>query len=160
MWKDIPNWDLYEINENGDIRNKKTQKLIIGFINNAGYSRVCLYNNGFKQKFYRHRLVAELFIPNPNNLPEVNHIDGNKQNNNKFNLEWCSRTHNEREAHRLGIKEYKPFEVVFNNGVKKEYEFTIDLAKEIMVTRRTVLNWLQKKNKGYLKRGIKNINYI
>ena len=41
MWKDIPNWDLYEINENGDIRNKKTQKLIIGFINNAGYSRVC-----------------------------------------------------------------------------------------------------------------------
>ncbi len=78
-------------------------------------------------------------------MPEVNHIDGNKQNNNKENLEWCSRIHNEREAHRLKIKEYKPFEVIFNNNIKKEYEFIIDLAKEIVVTKRTVQNWLQKK---------------
>lgn len=68
------------------------------------------------------------------------------------NLEWCSRIHNEREAHRLKIKEYKPFEVIFNNNIKKEYEFIIDLAKEIVVTKRTVQNWLQKKNKGYLKK--------
>lgn len=161
MWKDIPNWEkLYEVNENGEVRNKKTQKLITGFINNGGYSRVCLYNKEFKQKFYRHRLVAELFVPNPNNLPEVNHIDGNKQNNNKENLEWCSRIHNEREAHRLKIKEYKPFEVIFNNNIKKEYEFIVDLAKEIVVTKRTVQNWLQKKNKGYLKKGIIYINYV
>jgi hypothetical protein len=119
-----------------------------------------LYHNGKRQRFYRHRLVAELFIPNPDNLPEVNHVDGNKQHNEKTNLEWCTRTHNEREAHRLGLKEYKPFKVIFNNGIIKNYEFAIDFAQEIGVTKRSVQNWLQKRNKGYLKRGIKNIKYV
>lgn len=160
MWKNIPNWENYQINELGEVKNIKTNKLIIGDINNAGYSRICLYNNRFKQRFYRHRLVAELFILNPNNLPEVNHIDGNKQNNYKTNLEWCSRIYNEREAHRLKLKEYKPFKVTFNNGIIKEYEFAIDFANEIKVTKRSVQNWLQNKNKGFLKREIKNIEYV
>lgn len=161
MWKDIPCWEeTYEINKNGEVRNKLTKKYIKGDINNAGYYRVCLYQKPRKQRYFRHRLVAEVFLPNPNNYKEVNHIDGDKSNNSVFNLEWSNRTHNEREAHRTKIKEYKPYYVIFNNGMKKNYEFAIDLANELKVTKRTVQNYLQRKSKGYLDKGIKEIQYL
>lgn len=161
MWKDIPDWEgLYQVNEFGEVQNFKTKKLIAGYINNGGYLKVTLYNKEKQKKFYRHRLVAQLFIPNLENKPEVNHIDGDKQNNYYKNLEWCTRTYNEREAHRLGIKEYKSFKVIFDNNEEKYYEFAIDLANEIGVTRRSVQNWLQKRNYGFLKRRIKKIEYV
>ena len=161
MWKDIPTWeDIYELNENGEVRNKITGNYIKGDINNAGYYRVCLYKKPRKERYFRHRLVAELFIPNPNNLPEVNHINGDKSKNCAFNLQWCNRTHNEREAHRTGIKEYKPYYVIFDNGIRKEYEFAIELANELQVTKRTIQNYLQGKSKGYLDKGIKKIQYL
>lgn len=61
-----------------------------------GYLKVCLCKNGKKKNFRVHRLVAEAFIPNPYNLPEVNHKDENKLNNNAENLEWCDRLYNVR----------------------------------------------------------------
>ena len=161
MWKDIKNYEgLYEISDEGEVRNYVTKKLLTGDINNFGYYRVKLYKNNKQKTFFRHRLVAQAFIPNPNNFSEVNHIDGNKSHNYKENLEWSSRTHNEREAHRLKIKQYKPFEVEFKNGEKKKYEFAIDFANEIGVTKRVIQNWLQKRNYGFLKRGILNLRYI
>lgn len=161
MWKDIPGWEqYYEINENGEVRNKLTGNYIKGDINNAGYYRVCLYHKSKKQRFFRHRLVAQLFIPNPNNYPEVNHINGDKSLNHKDNLQWCDRTFNEREAHRLKIKEYKPFEVYFQNGRYQQYEFAIDLANELKLTKRTIQNYLQGKSNGYINKGIKEIKYL
>ena len=161
MWKDIPNWEIYyEINENGEVRNKLTGNYIKGDINNAGYYRVCLYHKSKRQRFFRHRLVAQLFIPNPNNYTEVNHIDGDKSHNSKENLQWCDRVFNEREAHRLNIKEYKPFKVYFQNGEYKEYEFAIDLANELKVTKRTIQNYLQGKSNGYKIKGIDEIKYL
>lgn len=161
MWKGIPEWEtLYAVNENGEVKNLKNNKLIKGDINNAGYARVCLYCKPRKQRFFRHRLVAELFLDNPDNLPEVNHIDGNKMNNNIENLEWCTRTSNEREARRTGLKEYKPYRVTFINGELKNYEFTSELAQELGITRRAVLNYLQGKSQGYTNYGIASIEYI
>lgn len=55
---------------------------------------VMLNNNGKPKNCTIHRLVAQAFIPNPNNYPQVNHKDENKQNNNAYNLEWCSRIYN------------------------------------------------------------------
>ena len=161
MWKDIPNWETYyEINENGEVRNKLTGNYIKGDINNTGYYRVCLYHKSKRQRFFRHRLVAQLFIPNPNNYTEVNHIDGDKSHNFKENLQWCDRVFNERETHRLNIKEYKPFKVYFQNGEYKEYEFAIDLANELKVTKRTIQNYLQGKSNGYKSKGINEIKYL
>lgn len=99
MWKDIQGWEnLYEVNQSGEVRNKLTHNLIIGDINSGGYCRVCLYNKNHtpsKQRFFRHRLVANAFIPNPDNLPEVNHKDHDLKNNCVKNLEWCTKRENE-----------------------------------------------------------------
>ena len=73
---------------------------------NVQYMQVELYKNNVSYHRYVHRLVAEAFIPNPDNLPEVNHIDGNRQNNVVSNLEWVTRTGNVEHAIRTGLKKY------------------------------------------------------
>ena len=72
------------------------------------YQRVVLSldKNGGKY-YYVHRIVAKLFIPNPDNLPYINHKDGNKSNNCVDNLEWCTRSENEKHAWRIGLKNYE-----------------------------------------------------
>jgi hypothetical protein len=60
-------------------------------------------NKSSRRTYQLHRLVAESFIPNPNNLPQVNHIDGNKDNNCVSNLEWCNQSHNLRHAYNNGL---------------------------------------------------------
>lgn len=95
--KPIENFDGYFISnlgnvysENGHARNKMRT-----WIDSKGnYENIYLSNNGKRKIFLVHRLVAMAFIPNPNNLPEVNHIDKNKQNNVVSNLEWCTRKEN------------------------------------------------------------------
>ena len=84
---DFPN---YSVSEDGEIRNSKG-KIIKGEISNNGYRRVSLSNDDIKhKKMSVHRLVAETYIPNPHNYPEVNHKNENKLDNRVSNLEWCS----------------------------------------------------------------------
>ncbi len=84
----------------GNLRKPKTQSL--------GYLQVDLYRNGRGKKKYIRRLVAESFIPNTSNHPDVNHIDGDKSNNDVSNLEWTSRKENHAHAikHGLIIRDY------------------------------------------------------
>ena len=93
MFKKIEINKNYSIDENGNVRNHKRGTILKPYNNKAGkgYLYVCLYNGHIKQGAYGvHRLVAQTFIPNPNNLPQVNHKDGNTMNNNVSNLEWVS----------------------------------------------------------------------
>ena len=76
----------------GEVKEKSTRK------NNGGYVIVSLFLNGRQFDKLVHRLVATAFIPNPNNLPQVNHIDCCKENNNSYNLEWCNESQNMRHA--------------------------------------------------------------
>lgn len=137
--------------------------MLIGDRNNCGYYRVCLYNKNHspsKQRFFRHRLVAEHFIPNPNNLKEVNHKDLILEHNYASNLEWVARKDNEKHSRIEGKKEYKPFEVLFDTNKIKKYNFKEELAKELGVNKQTVKHWLHGKNKGFKKYHIKSIEYI
>lgn len=92
--KKISNFTKYLISKEGQVYSTKTNKIKIAEINQNGYCRIELSNESGKKKFYAHRLVAEAYIPNPNNYNQVNHKDLNKHNNNVDNLEWCSEAMN------------------------------------------------------------------
>lgn len=90
------------IEDTGRLRNEKTKRYLKGGIN-KGYHFYNLWFRGKGYIFYTHRLVAETFLPNPNNLPIVHHIDGNKLNNNVNNLQWMSIEEHEEEHKDLKI---------------------------------------------------------
>lgn len=106
IWKPVKEFeDEYEISNFGRLISKKQKepKIIKGFIEKSGYIHVVLtkMRNGknIKRRSTRiHRLVAEAFLPNPNNYSEINHIDMIKTNNVVSNLEWCTRKYNQNEA--------------------------------------------------------------
>jgi len=107
-WEDIKYYEgKYQVSNKGRIRSLsrmvfqsngssylKKDKFIKLTINTNGYQRISLYKNGIQKNLSIHRLVAETFIENPNNLPEVNHKDEIKINNVVSNLEWCTRQYN------------------------------------------------------------------
>lgn len=93
MFKKIAINKNYSVDENGNVRNDKRGTFVKPYDNKAGkgYWYVCLYNGHIKQgAFGVHRLVAQAFIPNPENKSHVNHKDGDTKNNNVNNLEWVS----------------------------------------------------------------------
>ena len=102
VWKDIPDFsNYYLISTHGRLMSfkVKAEGHILSQKNSKGdYFTVILQHGGLKRHTRMHRLVAEAFIPNPDNLPEVNHIDGNKQNNHVDNLEWITRKGNANDA--------------------------------------------------------------
>ena len=100
-WTDIKGYEnLYQISKEGEEKSLyfNKEKILKQHIMKNGYHQVSLYKDGIKTKFLVHRLVALNFLPNPNSLPQVNHIDGNKSNNSIENLEWISQIDNMKHA--------------------------------------------------------------
>ncbi|QAX97326.1 HNH endonuclease [Enterococcus phage vB_EfaP_Zip] len=90
-WLTCKENDNYEVSELGDVRNKKTKRLLKPKERKSnGYLEVQFHSEGKRSYHYVHRLVANNFIPNPENLAQVNHKDEIKSNNCRFNLEWMS----------------------------------------------------------------------
>ena len=96
MKKQIKDFPDYYITTDGKIISYKfkTPRIMKTWFQKSGYENIKLNKNGISYHFLVHRLVAEAFIPNDKNLPEVNHKDKNRANNNVSNLEWCNRVDN------------------------------------------------------------------
>jgi len=92
----------YSISYNGDVRNTVTGKKLKPTTIKGGYKQVKLYNNTEKKCFLVHRLVAIAFHPNPDNLPEVGHIDNDTSNNHGDNLKWTSSSDNVQHSYNTG----------------------------------------------------------
>ena len=97
LWKEVEGYEgIYFVSNLGRIHN--TRKIMKFYTINSGYLCIDFTVNKVKTKHLVHRVVASAFLPNSNNLPEVNHIDENKHNNKVDNLEWCSRSHNKQHS--------------------------------------------------------------
>lgn len=97
----------FDVLENGDIYSKKTKKKMAYQIDKDGYFRFRFWIKRKPFKIAIHRLVALIYIENPQNHPVVNHKDGNKQNNHKDNLEWCTVKYNTIHAQELGLRTHR-----------------------------------------------------
>ncbi len=101
IYRDIEGYDGYQVTSWGRVFNKTTGKFVNQEVHHKGYLRVDLYKDHQRRHFKVHRLVAQAFIPNPYKKPQVNHIDGNNQNNSVTNLEWVTNKENCEKAKAL-----------------------------------------------------------
>lgn len=149
----------YMITEQGKVFNTKTQKYLKGCVFNNGYKYALLTINGKKKSFGIHRLVAEYFIPNPQSLPIVNHIDGNKLNNNVENLEWVTQSKNVQHSYEKELtskatgKRQKQI-ININDGNWKRYQDTnyyVDKTGRVYNIKTNILLKQTPNNAGYIR---------
>ena len=151
VWKDIPEFeDSYQISNLGNFRSKDRYARVCGggerlvrgkALKNQrcsnGYVEVACTRSGKRKVFLLHRLVAKLFIPNPDELPEVNHIDENISNCRADNLEWCTSKYNANYGTRnerclANNPQKRPVEQYTKDGeFVKRWEMIADAAKHV-----------------------------
>jgi hypothetical protein len=101
---DIPGYEhFYSITPDGEVYSKRFKKRMSPMTNTSGYKFVYLWKDRKKKSFCVHKLVATTFLPNLDRKPQVNHLDGNKQNNGHLNLEWVTASENSLHAFRTGL---------------------------------------------------------
>lgn len=138
--------------ENGDIISTYggKERVLKGWVNSEGYIHYDVINNSEKG----HRLIAQTFLPNPNNYPQVNHINGNKADNRVENLEWCDNAHNQQHAWDTGLQQKRtPPNAVLTqlqaDEIRKEYLSDKlsqrALAKKYNVSKTTIADILKGK---------------
>lgn len=153
IWKDIQGYDgIYQISNYGKVKIcehiiytkdnvliKVKERIMKTFIT-RGYEQVILQKNGKSKHYQVHRLIAQSFIPNPENKPQVNHINGIKTDNRLENLEWCTQRENQIHAYKTGLqKSLKGIENImskpviridFLGNVLEEYGSTMEAERK------------------------------
>lgn len=150
MWKVVNSNPRYEVNENGEVRHRERKQILRGKVDRYGY-RVLALSSGDRlrpQHASVHRLVAQAFIPNPDNLPVVNHKDENKLNNAASNLEWCSALYNTRYGtgqQRSSEARKRPIEAVKDGKAVMRFACVGDAAEAFGVSPSSIKDVLRKK---------------
>lgn len=140
---------LYSVDRHGNITNDKTGHRMTPCKNSWGYMNVYLRKNGKGKSEKVHRIVANAFLPNPLNKREVNHIDGNKANNELGNLEWATTKENINHAVTTGLIPHKRIRIIETGNV---YSSAADCARQIGGSYADIYHCLygqRKTHKGY-----------
>jgi hypothetical protein len=149
IWAIVKDNTNYEVSNYGKVRNLRTNYILKPMVTKKGYHRVDL---GYKT-YSIHRLVAQAFIENPNNKPQVNHIDCDKSNNRVDNLEWCTNGENQIHAINNNLKTIYNGVNVVNHKINDSIAINIFnsdkpqrvIAKEFNISQRLVLNIKKKR---------------
>lgn len=172
VWKDIKNFPNYQVSNYGKIKSKeritnvgiknikqikRKEKILKPLKITKGYLGIRLYNEKVKGKTFKiHRLVAETFIPNPNNYKQINHIDGNKENNKVSNLEWCSNKYNMEHSYKIGLRKNVVKEINqynLNGNFIKKWCSIMEVQRKLKICNTNISNCCLGKRKsagGYL----------
>ena len=120
---EITGYENYTIDETGLVMNTKFNRIRKHWINKDGYLMIGLSKNGKQKKFLVHRLLGLTFIPNPNNYPEVDHIDINTSNNNLSNLRWATKKMQAENRRGYGEIKHKYISYLYKNNGKYKYYY-------------------------------------
>ena len=144
--KDIKNYEgLYAITPEGEVWSYKRKKFLKPGVNQKGYLIVQLFKDGKGKHYKIHRLVAEAYIPNPDNLPQVDHIDNDKTHNYLNNLQWITNRDNSRKSNNKPILQYD-----LDGNFVREWECAYDVGLEVQANICKCLKGKLKSAYGYL----------
>lgn len=129
IWKQIENYPDYFVSNLGRVKSLKRggEKVLKGALDKDGYHFIILCN-GNRKKFFIHRLVGLVFLPNPENKPQINHKDRNKTNNCLSNLEWSTASENTKHAYDNGLENRNKGKKLGGYNAKVYRFFTLKLA--------------------------------
>lgn len=155
-WKILKENENYSINKKGEIKNNITKKILSPSINkDSGYYQIDLWKNNKSKKYTLHRLIASNFIPNLEDKPTVDHIDGNRLNNDISNLRWATYSEQNSRFNTFGVRSEK-IKVININGEELIFNRIKDVAKYFNCNISNISQMLKKGTFG--KRG-KTRNY-
>lgn len=162
IWKDIEGYEgLYQVSNLGRVKSlnfnhTNEEKILKPKKERKGYLRIGIYKNNIQKYYSVHRLVAEAFLSNTNNFPEVNHRDENKENNCVSNLEWCDKKYNcnygTRNKRRVEKQSKQVFQLDLQGNFIKEWESTMECGRNGFIQSQISLccNGKRNKHKGYI----------
>ena len=145
VWKDVVGYEVvYKVSNFGNVYSVKRDKRLKPRNHRDGYLQVRLYINGKGKDLKVHRLVAQAFIPNPDNKPQVNHLDEDKTNNNVNNLDWVTN----KENNNYGTKN-KKIKVIYQDNTYEYWVSSTEFAREFGFDQSSICAVLRGRRKTY-----------